>query len=84
MNNNIDKQKLLNAIIASSGGKINKENLAGAVNNKDVSSLMQNLSPEDKQKISSVLANKSSLASALNSAEAKAILKSLLNGGTKS
>lgn len=81
--NNIDKQKLINSIIASSGGKLNQSDINNAVNKKDASSLIKNLSPQEKQQLSSLLADKSSLSSILNSNEAKSILKSFLNGGGK-
>ncbi len=81
MNNNIDKQKIIDAIVSSSGGKINRESLAGAVNRKDVSSLLGSLSADDRQKLNSVLSNKESLAEALNSSEARNLIKSLLKGG---
>lgn len=81
MNNNLDKQKLINAVLASSGGKINRETLTNAVGSGDVSSIMNNMSPEDKQKLSSILASKGGIAAALASDEAKAIIKSLLKGG---
>ena len=81
MNNNIDKQKIIDAIVSSSGGKTNRESLAGAVNRKDVSSLLGSLSADDRQKLNSVLSNKESLAEALNSSEARNLIKSLLKGG---
>lgn len=81
MNNNIDKQKLMDAIISSSGGKIDRDSLAGAVNRKDVSSLLGSLSPADRQKLNSVLSNKENLAAALNSSEARSLLKNFLKGG---
>lgn len=79
--NNIDKQKLMDAIISSSGGKIDRESLNGAVNRKDVSSLLGSLSPEDRKKLNSVLSNKENLAAALNSSEARSLLKNFLKGG---
>lgn len=79
--NNIDKQKLMDAIISSSGGKIDRESLNGAVNRKDVSSLLGSLSPEDRKKLNSVLSNKENLAAALNSREARSLLKNFLKGG---
>lgn len=80
---NIDKQKLMDAIVSSSGGKIDRESLAGAVNRKDVSSLLGSLSAEDRKKLNSVLSNKENLAAALNSSEARSLLKNLLKGGGK-
>ena len=79
--NNIDRQKLIKSIIASSGGKLNQNDINNAINKKDASSLIKNLAPQEKQKLTSILADKSNLASILNSNEVKSILKSFLNGG---
>ena len=38
-NEKIDKQKLLKALLASSGGKINPNAINGAVNNNDTGTL---------------------------------------------
>lgn len=82
-NNEIDKQKLMDAVISSSGGSINRESLAGAVNNKNVAPLINKLSAEDKEKLSKVMSNKESMEAVLKSPQAQAILRTFLKGGGK-
>ena len=72
-NSKIDKEKLIDAVISSSGGKIDKKTLAGAVEGKNIDPLLKNLSAEDKK----------SMEAALNSPQAKALLKAFLKGGGK-
>lgn len=82
-NEKIDKQKLLKALLASSGGKINPNAINGAVNNNDTGTLLNSLSAEDRQKINRVMSDKKSLEQTLKSPEAQVILKSILKGGGK-
>ena len=82
-NNEIDKQKLMDAVISSSGDSIDKESLAGAVNNKNVAPLINKLSAEDKEKLSKVMSNKESMEAVLKSPQAQAILRTFLKGGGK-
>ncbi len=78
MNSNFESQKLTDAIIARSGGKINRQQLQDAVNRRDVSSLLAGLSPEDRQKINAALADKNRLQALLASDEVKSLLKNFL------
>ena len=82
-NNRIDKEKVIDAVISSSGGKIDKKTLAGAVEGKNIDPLLKNLSAEDKEKLKSVMSDKKSMEAALNSPQAKALLKAFLKGGGK-
>ena len=82
-NSKIDKEKLIDAVISSSGGKIDKKTLAGAVEGKNIDPLLKNLSAEDKEKLKSVITDKKSMEAALNSPQAKALLKAFLKGGGK-
>ena len=82
-NSKIDKKKLMDAVISSSGGKIDKETLAGAVERKNIDPLLKNLSAEDKEKLKSVMSDKKSMEAVLNSPQAKALLKAFLKGGGK-
>ena len=82
-NSKIDKKKLMDAVISSSGGKIDKETLAGAVERKNIDPLLENLSAEDKERLKSVMSDKKSMEAALNSPQAKALLKAFLKGGGK-
>ena len=50
-NNEIDKQKLMDAVLSSSGGKIDKQSLAGAIQSKNADALIKNLSPADREKL---------------------------------
>ena len=74
-NNKIDKEKLMDAVISSSGGKIDKKMLSGAVEGKNIDPLLKNLSDKDREKLKSVLSDKKSIEAALNSPQAKALLK---------
>ena len=82
-NSKIDKKKLMDAVISSSGGKIDKETLAGAVERKNIDPLLENLSAEDKERLKSVMSDKKSMEAVLNSPQAKALLKAYLKGGGK-
>ena len=82
-NNKIDKEKLIDAVISSSGGKIDKKTLAGAVEGKNIDPLLKNLSAEDKEKLKRVMSDKKSMEAALNSPQAKALRKAFLKGGGK-
>ena len=82
-NSKIDKKKLMDAAISSSGGKIDKEALRGAVDGKNIDPLLENLSAEDKERLKSVMSDKKSMEAVLNSPQAKALLKAFLKGGGK-
>lgn len=82
-NEKIDKQKLLRALLASSGGKLNPNAINDAVNSNDTGTLLNSLSAEDRQKINRVMSDKKSLEQTLKSPEAQVILKSILKGGGK-
>ena len=73
----------MDAVISSSGGKIDKETLAGAVERKNIDPLLENLSAEDKERLKSVMSDKKSMEAVLNSPQAKALLKAFLKGGGK-
>lgn len=82
-NNEIDKQKLMDAVLSSSGGKIDKQSLAGAIQSKNADALIKNLSPTDREKLNKVMSDKKSMEALLNSPQAKALLKTFLKGGGK-
>lgn len=81
--NNFDKAKLINAIISSSNGKLDREKLTEAADKKDVSSLIGGLSEDDKKKLMAALNDKNALNELLKSPQAKALLNSFLKGGGK-
>lgn len=78
--NNSDKQNILNDIIKSSGGKINKDTIKNAAKSGDSSALVNSLSKEDKQKLSEILSDKQALADVLKSPQAQALMKMLQKG----
>ena len=82
-NNEIDKQKLMDAVLSSSGGKIDKQSLAGVIQSKNADALIKNLSPADREKLNKVMSDRKSMEALLNSPQAKALLKTFLKGGGK-
>lgn len=82
-NNKIDKEKLMDAVISSSGGKIDKKALSEAAKGKNIDPLLKNLSAEDREKLKSVMSDQKSMEAVLNSPQAKALLKAFLKGGGK-
>lgn len=76
MANNFDKEKLIDKIIASSGGKIDKKSAENA-SNGDISGLMSALSEEDKKKLSDALSDKNKARQLLSSDAAKQLLQNL-------
>lgn len=76
--NNIDKQKLIDALLSSSGGKLDKNDINGAVSSKNIAPLVSSLSAADRRKLNAALSDKQSMKQALDSPEAKAILNALL------
>lgn len=82
-NNEIDKEKLINAAVSSSGGKIDRETLSNAVKGKNIDPILKNLSDTDKEKLKNVMSDKKSMEAVLNSPQAKALLKAFLKGGGK-
>ena len=68
-NNDINKQRLIDALLSSSGGKLSRDSINRAADSKDASALINSLSPEDREKLNKV------------SPQAQLILKSVLKGG---
>lgn len=77
MNNNFDKNKLIDAAIKASGGKINRD----AVSKGDASSIISALSADEQQKIKSILSDPKATKNLLDSDAARAIMDFLKNGG---
>ncbi|MBQ8203564.1 MAG: hypothetical protein IJZ75_04725 [Clostridia bacterium] len=76
---NIDKQKLINSVIASSGGKIDNAAINSAKQG-DMSGLISALSVEDKKKLNAALQS-GSLNKILASDDAKALMSKFFGGG---
>lgn len=77
---NIDKNKILDSVLASTNSDVDRKALSDAVKSGDRSTLINSLSQEDRQKLNSVLNDKKALSEALKTPEAKAILKALFGG----
>ncbi|MGN0451519.1 MAG: hypothetical protein ACI4FN_05360 [Acutalibacteraceae bacterium] len=82
-NNEIDKQRLMDAAVSASGGKIDKKSLSGAMDGKNIEPLLNKLSSEDREKLNRVMSDKKSMEAVLNSPKAQALLKTFLKGGGK-
>ncbi len=76
---NIDKKKLLNAIISSGDKKINREDIERAQSG-DMSGLLSSLKAEDRERIKQALNDKDAAKKILSSKEGREILKSFLGG----
>ena len=79
MNKN-DNQNLFDNLVASSGGKINRQTISKAAKNGDTSELVNSLSLEDKQKLNNILSDKQALSELLKSPQSQALLKILKKG----
>ena len=77
--NNKDNN-LFDNIIASSGGKIDRQTISKAAKNGDTSALVNSLSLEDKQKLNNILSDKQALSELLKSPQAQALMKILKKG----
>lgn len=80
MANNIDKERFINTIIASSGGKLGKSALENAAKG-DMSELFSSLGEEDRQKLSAALSDKNKAKEMLSSSAAKELLAKLFGNG---
>ena len=82
-NNDINKQRLIDALLSSSGGKLSRDSINRAADGKDITPLVNSLSPEDREKLNRVMSDKESMEKLLKSPQAQALLKSILKGGGK-
>ncbi len=80
MNNQFNQQKMIDAIVAQSGGKIKRDSLTGALQNRDLSGLLAALSPADRASLSAAMGDRARLREFLQSDRAKELLKTFLNG----
>ncbi len=80
-NNDISKQRLIDALLSSSGGKLSRDSINRAADGKDITPLVNSLSPEDREKLNRVMSDKESMEKLLKSPQAQLILKSVLKGG---
>ena len=80
-NNDINKQRLIDALLSSSGGKLSRDSINRAADGKDITPLVNSLSPEDREKLNRVMSDKESMEKLLKSPQAQLILKSVLKDG---
>ena len=80
-NNDINKQRLIDALLSSSGGKLSRDSINRTADGKDITPLVNSLSPEDREKLNRVMSDKESMEKLLKSPQAQLILKSVLKGG---
>lgn len=80
-NNDINKQRLIDALLSSSGGKLSRDSINRAADGKDITPLVNSLSTEDREKLNRVMSDKESMEKLLKSPQAQLILKSVLKGG---
>ena len=80
-NNDISKQRLIDALLSSSSGKLSRDSINRAADGKDITPLVNSLSPEDREKLNRVMSDKESMEKLLKSPQAQLILKSVLKGG---
>ena len=74
-----DKNKLYDAIISSSGGKIDK-NMVENAKNGDLSGVLSSLPEEDAKKLKEALSDKEKTKQLLSSDAAKALINMFLGG----
>ena len=79
--NDINRQRLIDALLSSSGGKLSRDTINRAADGKDASSLINSLSPEDRERLNKVMSDKESMERLLKSPQAQLILKSVLKDG---
>ena len=48
-NNDINKQRLIDALLSSSGGKLSRDSINRAADGKDITPLVNSLSPEETE-----------------------------------
>ena len=80
MKNNMNND-FINSAINASGGNLDAESIKKAAKTGNASDIINNLSPEDKNKINNILNDKASLSALLKSPQALEILKKLSRGG---
>ncbi len=80
MNNN-QKNPNLDDMFLGANSNIDKKVISEAAKSGNTDKLINSLSPEDKQKLNSILNDKKAIADVLKSPQAAAILKMLSGGG---
>lgn len=78
--NNLDP-RLLDAAIKASGGKIDRNTVMEAAKSGDAKKLLNNLSDNDRQKLNSILSDKSAIEGLLRNPQVAELMKKLSGGG---
>ncbi len=76
--NNINKQKLMEALGGAMGNGVNAANLSDAINSGNLNNVLKNLNPTQAAELKSVLSNEAAMNKILNSPEAVALLKKFM------
>jgi hypothetical protein len=77
--NNIDP-RLLDAAIKASGGKIDRNDIFNAAKSGDTKQILNNLPESDRQKLNSLLSDKSALEKLLRNPQVAELMKKLSGG----
>ncbi len=80
MNDNFNKD-FINSAIKASGGKLDANTIKNAAKNGNPEELLSKLSDSDRQKINSILNDKSALSALLKSPQTAELLRKLSGGG---
>lgn len=80
--NDISRQKLIEALLKSSGGKLQKEDVSRAAEGKDLSPLLGLLSAEERKKVSELASSREKLEELLKSPQSQQILRAVLKDGS--
>ncbi len=80
MNGNYNKD-FINSAIKASGGKLDAKAIKNAAENGNPQELLSKLSDSDREKINSLLKDKSALSALLKSPQAAELMKKLSGGG---
>lgn len=78
--NNIDP-KMLQALLNGANGKIDPNIIKSAINGKNANDLLKSLSLEDRNKINSILANKTAMEKLMQNPQVMDLIKKFSAGG---
>lgn len=79
--NETGKQKLIEALLKSSGGRLQRAAVSRAADGQDPSALIGMLSPEERARLTELTNNREKLEELLKSPQSQQILRSVLKGG---
>lgn len=79
--NETGKQRLIEALLKSSGGRLQRDAVSRAADGQDPSALLGMLSPEERARLTELTTNREKLEELLKSPQSQQILRSILKGG---